>query len=243
METLYDGIIVGGGPAGWSAAIYLARAQYRTLVIERSAVGGQIAITADVVNYPGILRTDGTTLMETMRQQAMQFGAECLTATVTALSMQAPIKEVQTEQGTFRAHGLLLATGASPRMAGFQGETEFRGRGVAYCATCDGEFFTGQEVFVIGGNGSGIPVYRKLQRQGIPFAAGVLHENDLDYPVAKALAVQVISERPYEPIGEAAYEEALQVMEKCRTVICSVQEFGSGNLKNADLLQRFMKKG
>ena len=99
------------------------------------------------------------------------------------------------------------------------------------------------EVFVIGGNGSGIPVYRKLQRQGIPFAAGVLHENDLDYPVAKALAVQVISERPYEPIGEAAYEEALQVMEKCRTVICSVQEFGSGNLKNADLLQHFMKKG
>ena len=99
------------------------------------------------------------------------------------------------------------------------------------------------KVFVIGGNGSGIPVYRKLQRQGIPFAAGVLHENDLDYPVAKALAVQVISERPYEPIGEAAYEEALRVMEKCRTVICSVQEFGSGNLKNADLLQRFMKKG
>ena len=99
------------------------------------------------------------------------------------------------------------------------------------------------EVFVIGGNGSGIPVYRKLQRQGIPFAAGVLHENDLDYPVAKALAVQVISERPYEPIGEAAYEEALRVMEKCRTVICSVQEFGSGNLKNADLLQRFAKKG
>ena len=99
------------------------------------------------------------------------------------------------------------------------------------------------EVFVIGGNGSGIPVYRKLQRQGIPFAAGVLHENDLDYPVAKALAVQVISERPYEPIGEAAYEEALRVMEKCRTVICSVQEFGSGNLKNADLLQHFMKKG
>ena len=99
------------------------------------------------------------------------------------------------------------------------------------------------KVFVIGGNGTGIPVYRQLQKEGIPFAAGVLHENDLDYPVAKALAVQVISERPYEPIGEAAYEEALRVMEKCRTVICSVQEFGSGNLKNADLLQRFMKKG
>lgn len=151
METLYDGIIVGGGPAGWSAAIYLARAQYRTLVIERSAVGGQIAITADVVNYPGILRTDGTTLMETMRQQAMQFGAECLTATVTALSMQAPIKEVQTEQGNIPCTWLAAGNGRFSPYGRFPGETEFRGRGVAYCATCDGEFFTGQEVFVIGG--------------------------------------------------------------------------------------------
>ncbi len=93
------------------------------------------------------------------------------------------------------------------------------------------------EVFVIGGNGSGIPVYRKLQRQGIPFAAGILHENDLDYPVAKALAVQVISERPYEVIQEETYEEALRVMKSCRTVICCVEMFGSGNRKNADLLR------
>lgn len=93
------------------------------------------------------------------------------------------------------------------------------------------------EVFVIGGNGSGIPVYRKLQRQGIPFAAGILHENDLDYPVAKALAIQVISERPYEVIQEETYEEALRVMKSCRTVICCVEMFGSGNWKNADLLR------
>ncbi len=99
------------------------------------------------------------------------------------------------------------------------------------------------EVFVIGGNGSGIPVYRKLQRQGIPFAAGVLHENDLDYPVAKALAARVISEHPYEAIREETYEEALGVMKSCGTVICCVKEFGSGNRKNADLLRRAAEKG
>ena len=93
------------------------------------------------------------------------------------------------------------------------------------------------EVFVIGGNGSGIPVYRQLQRQGIPFAAGVLHENDLDYPVAKALAVQVVSEQPYEVIREETYEEALRVMKVCGKVILCVQEFGSGNRKNKELAQ------
>lgn len=99
------------------------------------------------------------------------------------------------------------------------------------------------EVFVIGGNGSGIPVYRKLQRQGIPFAAGILHENDLDYPVAKALAVQVISERPYEVIQEETYEEALRVMKSCRTVICCVEMFGSGNRKNRELAQWAAEQG
>lgn len=99
------------------------------------------------------------------------------------------------------------------------------------------------EVFVIGGNGSGIPVYRQLQRQGIPFAVGVLHKNDLDYPVAKALAVQVVSERPYEAIREETYEEALRVMKKCRKVICCVQEFGCGNQKNKELTQWAVEKG
>ena len=87
------------------------------------------------------------------------------------------------------------------------------------------------EVFVIGGNGSGIPVYRRLQRQGIPFAAGILHENDLDYPVAKALAVQVISERPYEAIQQETYEAALGVLKDCRSVICCAKAFGTINRK------------
>lgn len=151
QQTLYDGIIIGAGPAGLSAAIYLARAKYRTLVIERERVGGQIAITSDVVNYPGILHTDGADLTETMRQQAEQFGAEFLQANVTDTDLKGDIKQVQTDKGTFQTLGVLFATGATPKKAGFQGEAEYQGHGVGYCATCDGEFFSGKDIFVIGG--------------------------------------------------------------------------------------------
>lgn len=150
-EELYDGIIIGGGPAGLAAAIYLARAKYRVLLIEKESIGGQITITSEVVNYPGILKTDGKKLTETMRKQAEYFGAQFKLADVKSLDMQGDIKSVVTDRGSFQTLGIVLATGANPRTVGFKGEMEFRGRGVAYCATCDGEFFTGMEVFVIGG--------------------------------------------------------------------------------------------
>lgn len=151
MEKMYDVIIVGGGPAGLTAAIYLARAQYRVLVIEKEKFGGQITITWEVVNYPGIEQTDGVQLTQTMQKQAQNFGAEFLLAEVTALDFSREIKNVETSKGNYQCFGVLLATGAHPRMAGFQGELEFRGHGVCYCATCDGGFFKDKEVFVIGG--------------------------------------------------------------------------------------------
>ena len=98
-------------------------------------------------------------------------------------------------------------------------------------------------VFVIGGNGTGIPVYRRLHRQGIPFAAGILHENDIDYPVASALAGEVAAERPFEPITEETYEKAAQVMDACEQVICCLEEFGTMNQKNRELALRAEKKG
>lgn len=151
QERFYDVIIVGGGPAGLSAAIYLARACYRVLVIEKEQFGGQITITSEVVNYPGIALTDGKTLTETMRLQAQKFGASFLLAEVTALELKKEIKTITTTQGDYTCFGVLLATGAHPRRVGFKGEKDWRGHGVAYCATCDGEFFTGKELFVIGG--------------------------------------------------------------------------------------------
>ena len=151
MQNLYDVVVIGGGPAGLTAAIYLARARYRVVVVEKERFGGQITITHEVVNYPGVARTSGAELTETMRRQAESFGAEFLLAGVESLDMSGDVKTVKTDRGELKCFGVLLATGAHPRMVGFTGEAEFRGRGVAYCATCDGEFFTGKEVFVVGG--------------------------------------------------------------------------------------------
>ncbi|MCI7438041.1 MAG: FAD-dependent oxidoreductase [Coriobacteriaceae bacterium] len=151
IENVYDAVVIGGGPAGLTAALYLARARYRVLVVERERFGGQITITSEVVNYPGVLSASGEQLTDTMRRQAESFGAEMLLATVTSLDLAGDVKVVRTSRGDIRCLAALLATGASPRGAGFAGEDEFRGHGVAYCATCDGEFFTGREVFVVGG--------------------------------------------------------------------------------------------
>jgi len=151
MKNLYDVVVIGGGPAGLTAAIYLARAKYRVVVVEKEKFGGQITITHEVVNYPGVERTSGAELTETMRRQAESFGAEFLLAGVERLDLSGDVKTVYTDRGELKCFGVLLATGAHPRMVGFPGEAEFRGRGVAYCATCDGEFFTGKEVFVVGG--------------------------------------------------------------------------------------------
>jgi len=150
-KNLYDVIIIGGGPAGLTAAIYLARARYRVLVLEKEQFGGQITITHEVVNYPGIGKTSGKALTDTMQQQAEAFGAEFLLTEATGLDLTGDIKTVHTGRGDYQCFGVLLATGAHPRMVGFKGEAEHKGRGVAYCATCDGEFFTGKEVFVVGG--------------------------------------------------------------------------------------------
>ena len=150
-DKLYDVIVVGGGPAGLTAALYLARAKYRVLVMEREQFGGQITITHEVVNYPGVGKISGKELTETMRRQAESFGAEFLIAEAESLDLTGDVKTVHTNRGDYQCFGILLATGAHPRMVGFKGEEEHKGRGVAYCATCDGEFFTDKEVFVVGG--------------------------------------------------------------------------------------------
>ena len=150
-DRLYDAIIVGGGPAGLTAALYLARARYRVLVLEKEQFGGQITITEEVVNYPGIGRASGREITETMKRQGELFGAHFLLAEATKIEAEGDIKVVSTDKGDFYSLGILIATGAHPREVGFKGEREHKGRGVAYCATCDGEFFTGREVFVVGG--------------------------------------------------------------------------------------------
>ncbi len=150
-DDLYDVIVIGGGPAGLTAAIYLSRAKYRVLVLEKEQFGGQITITDEVVNYPGIAKTSGKELTDTMLRQAETFGAECLLAEAESLDLNDDVKIIHTDRGDFCCLGVLIATGAHPRTIGFKGEEEHKGQGVAYCATCDGEFFTDKEIFVVGG--------------------------------------------------------------------------------------------
>lgn len=149
--SIYDAVVIGAGPAGLSAAIYLSRARFSVLVLERENIGGQITITDEVVNYPGVLHTSGKALTETMRRQAENFGAEFLVAEAKELDLSGTVKTIKTTRGDIRTLGVVVAAGARPRSVGFKGESEFRGRGVAYCATCDGEFFTGKELLVVGG--------------------------------------------------------------------------------------------
>ncbi|MDR1621632.1 MAG: FAD-dependent oxidoreductase [Synergistaceae bacterium] len=150
MRDLYDLIIIGSGSAGLTAGIYAGRAKLKTLVLDRDRVGGQIKITSEVENYPGILRTSGAELTQTMRKQAENFGVKFLQTVVESVDFTQDIKKVRTVEGEYEALAVVVATGAVPRKLGFAGEEEFRGHGIGYCATCDGEFFTGMDVFVIG---------------------------------------------------------------------------------------------
>ncbi|HEY4533711.1 MAG TPA: FAD-dependent oxidoreductase [Fusobacterium sp.] len=150
MERIYDVIIIGGGPAGLSAGIYAGRAKLDVLLLEKAVPGGQIRITDEVVNYPGILETTGAGFGEKAAEQAKKFGVQFATEEVIGMDFSEKIKTIKTTSGEYKTLAVVIATGASPRKLGFPGELEYGGRGVAYCATCDGEFFTGLPVFVIG---------------------------------------------------------------------------------------------
>ena len=151
MEN-YDVIIIGGGPAGLTAAIYASRARLSTLIIEKESFGGQIVSTDGIENYPGIVEGDtGTTLVERMRKQAETFGTKFLRDEVIDFDFSQKIKTISTKGNTFSAKGVILSVGASHRKLDVKGEDEFAGAGVSYCATCDGAFFKDIEVFVVGG--------------------------------------------------------------------------------------------
>ena len=148
---IYDLIIIGGGPAGISAGIYAGRAKLKTLIIEKENMGGQIRTTHEMVNYPGILQTTGNDYMQTLRKQALAFNVDFKEDEVLDLDLEDDVKIIKTKNEEIKGRSVIFATGASPKKLGFKGEKEFTGRGVAYCATCDGEFFQDLDVFVIGG--------------------------------------------------------------------------------------------
>ncbi len=152
MDKLYDMLIIGGGPGGYAAALYAARAGMSVLVLEKLSAGGQMAESPQIDNYPGIVDgIDGFTLGQQMKTHAERFGAQTRMAEVLSLSLEGNIKTAQTTDGAFSGKTVVLATGAEPKQLGVPGEKELYGRGVHYCAACDGMFYRGKTVAVIGG--------------------------------------------------------------------------------------------
>ena len=157
MDKLYDIIIIGGGPAGYTAALYAARAGLSTLVLEKMAVGGQMALTGDIDNYPGFEEgIDGFTLGMKMQQSAERFGAKTEYDEVIAVDFSNKVKQIKTAMSEYHAKAVIIATGANPKKLGFENEEALTGRGVHYCAHCDGRFYKDKTVAVVGGGNSAV---------------------------------------------------------------------------------------
>lgn len=165
MKHIYDMIIIGGGPGGYTAALYAARAGLDVIVLEKLSAGGQMALTSQIDNYPGFEDgIDGFTLGEKMQAGAERFGAKSEYAEVFSANLSSSPKVLETSEGTFYGHTVVLATGASPRELGIVGEKELIGRGVNYCAACDGMFYKGKTVVVVGGGNSAAADAMQLSR-------------------------------------------------------------------------------
>lgn len=155
MRHLYDVIIIGGGPGGYTAALYAARAGLDTLVLEKLSAGGQMALTTQIDNYPGFDETvDGFTLGEKMQKAAERFGAKTVIAEVDGVHLQGSEKAIHTNEGVFSAKTVILAMGANPKKLGLPDEKRWTGKGLHYCAACDGMFYKGKTVVVVGGGNS-----------------------------------------------------------------------------------------
>ena len=159
MENVYDVIILGAGPAGLAAGLYAGRSRLKALIIEKSQDGGQIAITNEIENYPGQIvdeEESGPSLIARMTKQAEKFGCERVSDTITAVELEGDVKKIICKNGEYFAKAVILATGAHSRPIGCKNEAEFVGKGISFCATCDANFFTDLEVYVVGGGDSAV---------------------------------------------------------------------------------------
>lgn len=190
----HDLIIIGAGPAGLSAAIYAQRSLLDTVVMEQESVGGQVILTSEIDNYPGVPHTDGFSLVDAMRTQAEDLGATITLDRVSDVSydQEAKLFTVTADEATYTSKAVILAGGATPRAAGFDGETAFSGHGVSYCATCDGMFYRNKQVFVIGGGNSAAEEALFLTR----FASKVTMVVRKDHLRAQAAVAQELQNNP-----------------------------------------------
>ena len=179
MDAMYDLIIIGGGPAGLAAGIYGGRAHLKTLILEKGTVGGRAYTTREIVNYPGVADTSGPNLTQGMAEQAESFGVEIKREPVKSMDVTGNIKLVNTRRHQYGAKAIVIATGTSARVLGIPGERELTGQGVAYCATCDAEFFKDQHVVVVGSGDQGIEEGRYITKFASRVTVVVLHDEGI----------------------------------------------------------------
>lgn len=205
LNTQYDVAIVGGGPAGLSAAIYAARGGLKTVIFEKTLVGGQITVTAEVENYPGFEESvSGFDIAEKMQKQAEKFDAEIKIEEVKAIGLEGLCKIVETNKATYRVKSVIIATGAHPRKLAVPGEEKYTGRGVSYCATCDGALYRDKVVAVVGGGDSAVEEAMFLTK----FASKVyiIHRRD-QLRAVKILQERVFANEKIEIIWDSVVQE------------------------------------
>ncbi len=213
-NSVYDVIILGAGPAGLAAGIYASRAKLSTLILNEGAIGGQLTLTEEIANYPGVETTSGYQLVSTMKKQAKEFGCELKSnRSITKMELEGSVKSITVnDTETFYGKSVILATGGTPRNLGIPGEQKFKGRGVSYCATCDGDFFTGKEVVVVGGGNSALEEAVALTKYATKVT--IIHQFDhfqaFEYAVQEAKAntkiAFVLESEPREIIGTDGVE-------------------------------------
>jgi len=205
-------IIVGSGPAGLTAAIYTARAQLNPLVIEGLQPGGQLTTTTEVENWPGFVDgIDGPALMETMKKQAARFGTRFTSTQVNSADLKASPIRIQTGEGTLETRSLIIATGASPRLLGLEAEKALMGRGVSSCATCDGFFFRGKHVLVVGGGDTALE--EALYLSGLAARVTVVHRRD-ELRAEKIMQQRAFARDNIEFMWDSVIEDILDVSQK-----------------------------
>jgi len=193
-EKKYDVIVLGGGPAGLTAGIYLSRARVSTLILDTGTIGGQTILTFEVANYPGVETTTGYQLSSTMRKQAKSFGCDIKSnIKITDLNLDNELKSLTVnDKIKYSAKSVILATGGKSRMLNVQGETNFKGKGISYCATCDGDFFQDKEIVVVGGGNSALEEAVALTK----FASKVTILHEFDHFQAFNHAIEEVRSNP-----------------------------------------------
>lgn len=222
MDTVnhYDAIVIGAGPAGLTAGIYLSRARVRTLILNEGTAGGQMVLTHEIANYPGVESISGYQLSGIMKKQAKKFGCEIKSNIfIKSLELNDTIKKVILSDGTYyTSDAIILSPGGRPRTLGVKGEKEFKGRGISYCSTCDGDFFTGREIIVVGGGNSALEEAVSLTK----YASKVTVVHQFDHFQAFEHAVEEARNNP----------KISFVMESVITGFCGNEKLESVEIKN-----------